>query len=526
MSKIVIDPITRLEGHLKVEATVEGGVVKETKSSGVLFRGFEMILKDRNPLDALHITQRICGVCPTSHVMAAARNLDNAFNIEGQIPENGRIIRNLIQAANFVMSHIVHFYHLAALDYVDVTKVAGYDGDDPNLIKVADFVKRALDAGDMEMLGIFYPRYEGDYRLPVDVARAAVSHYVTALDMRRIAHEASAVYSGRMPHSVAIVAGGVTSHPSTENIARFLGKLQEMRDFIDNIYIPDVLAVAGAYSDYFAIGQGCGNLVSYGVFDLSKEEKAALGRDQLLTKGTTSLSDLTHRSFEASKITEDVTHSWFDNSSGLHPSQGETEPDAFKSDGYSWLKSPRYGGEVYEAGPLARMVVNYVAGDPTTQKLVNDTLAHFGAGPGALFSVLGRHAARALECKLVADKAAEWALGLKLGEPVATEFDIPDSAMGQGLWEAPRGALGHWINIEEGKIKNYQVITPTAWNASPADAKNQPGPIEQAINGTTIRDEENPFEIVRIVRSFDPCLACAVHILKPGSNSVGKYRIL
>jgi hydrogenase large subunit len=526
MGKIVIDPITRIEGHLKVEATVEGGVVKECKSSGVLFRGFEVMMRDRDPRDALHLTQRICGVCPTSHVIAAARNLDNAFGIENQIPENGRILRNLIQGANYVMSHIVHFYNLVALDYVNVLDVLSYEGKDPDLAKVKNFAQRAVDAGDLDMLGIFYPRYEGDYRLPPEVNQAAVAHYVQALNMRRIAQEASAIFSGRMPHSVAVVHGGATSSINTDAIANFLAKLQEMRNFVDNVYIPDVLAVAGAYSDYFSIGVGCGNLLSYGVFDLGTEEKAALGRDQLFTAGHTSASDLTKKAFDGSKITEDVAHSWYDNSSGLHPSQGETEPNPNKSTGYSWVKSPRYNDEVYEVGPLARMVTNYVAGDPTTQTLVNSVLSHFGAGPSALFSVLGRHAARALECKIVGDKCAEWALQLKPGEPVAVDAEVPDSAMGEGFWEAPRGALGHWVNIKDQKIKNYQCVVPTTWNASPMDAKGQPGPIEQAINGTIIQDEENPFEIVRIVRSFDPCLACAVHIVRPGSRSVGKFRVL
>lgn len=525
MTKIVIDPITRLEGHLKVEAIVEGGEVKESKCSGTLFRGFEVFLRDRNPLDALNITQRICGVCPTSHVTASARCLDNAFGIEANMPENGRILRNLIQGANFLMSHIVHFYHLAALDYVDVTKVAGYEGNDPNLIKVRDFIARALDANDMDMLGIFYPRYEGDYRLPQDVARAAVSHYVKALDMRRICHEMSAIYSGRMPHSVSVVPGGCTATPNADNIARFLGKLGEIRDFVDNIYIPDVIAVAEAYSDYFTIGKGCGNLLSYGVFDLNEDEKTALGRDRLLSRGTTSLSDLSARAFESTGITEDVQNSWFTNSNNLHPSQGETEPDPYKAGGYSWLKSPRYDGEVYELGPLSRMVATYANGDATVQKLVNDVLGHFKAGPEVLFSTLGRHAARALEAKYIADKLPEWAMQIKFGEPTTADFEIPEKAMGEGLWEAPRGALGHWINIEDKKIKNYQVITPTAWNASPKDAQGQPGPIEQAINGTKIRDNDNPFEIVRIVRSFDPCLACAVHLITPKGDTIGKFRV-
>ena len=525
MPKIVIDPITRIEGHLKVEVTVEGGVVKDTKCSGTLFRGFEILLRGRDPRDAQHLTQRICGVCPTEHAVTAALNLDSAFGIADKIPENGRIIRNLIQGANIIMSHILHFYHLAALDYVDVTKVAGYDGKDPALIAVSDFIQRALDADDMAMLGPFYPRYEGDYRLPAEVDRAAVAHYVQALDMRRIAHEMSAIYSGRMPHLVAIVPGGATEIPTVDNIASFLQKLQELRHFIDNVYIPDVLAVAGVYSDYFEIGIGCGNLLSYGIFDLEVKEKDLSKRKRLHTQGTTSAADLSHHPLDSTRITEDVKNSWYGSGSGLHPSQGETEPDASKAGAYSWLKSPRYNGEVYEVGPLARMVVSYVAGQPTVQELVNSTLAHFGAGAEALFSVMGRHAARALECKFIADEMAGWALELEVGGPVCVQSQVPSQGEGMGLWEAARGALGHWIRIEDSKIKNYQVITPTNWNASPADDKGQPGPIEQAVTGTRIRDNANPFEIVRIVRSFDPCLACSVHLVTPKGDELGRFRI-
>jgi hydrogenase large subunit len=504
MAKITIDPLTRIEGHLKIEVTVENGEVKEARSSGTLFRGFELVLKDRDPYDAAHLTQRICGVCPTAHAMASCLNLDSAFGIADKIPENGRVIRNLIQGANYIMSHILHFYHLAALDYVDVTKVADYDGNDASLMAVKDFITRAVNAGDMAMLGPFYPRYEGDYRLPKDVDIAAVAHYVQALDMRRKAQEMSAIFSGRMPHSVGIVPGGVTESPTVDKIADFLWKLQELRHFIDTVYIPDVIAVAEVYSDYFEIGVGCGNLYSQGVFDLEVSETDLAKRQRLLYQGTTSATDLTHNPLDPSDIAEDVESSWYSSPSGLNPSEGETEPDPYKSEAYSWAKAPRYEGKVHEVGPLARMVVTYAGGEPTVQGLVNDTLAHFGAGPAALFSVLGRHAARALEAKFVADKMPEWLLELKPGEPVAAEFETPDDATGMGLWEAPRGSVAHWINIKNGKIANYQCVNPTTWNVSPRDSQGQPGPIEQALTGTKIADESNPFEIVRIVRSFDP----------------------
>ncbi|MFH1087403.1 MAG: nickel-dependent hydrogenase large subunit, partial [Chloroflexota bacterium] len=482
-------------------------------------------LQGRDPRDAQHLTQRICGVCPTAHALASTLNLDSAFGIADKIPENGRILRNLIQGANYIQSHVLHFYHLAALDYVDVTKVADYDGKEPALVSAREFVKRALSANDLTMLGPFVPRYEGDYRLPPEVSRTAVAHYVQALDMRRQAHEMSSIFSGKMPHQVAVVPGGATETPTVDKIANFLWKLQELRQFIDNVYIPDVLAVAGVYSDYFEIGKGCGNLLSYGVFDLDVKEKDLARRKRLHFQGITSAADLKHNPLDPAKIAEYVKSSWYKSKSGLHPSRGETEPDAAKAGAYSWLKSPRYDGKVYEVGPLARMVVSYVAGEPTVRELVNSTLAHFGAKPGALFSVLGRHAARALECKFVADNMASWVLELKPGEPVCAEYSPPSQGDGMGLWEAPRGALGHWIKVEGGKIKNYQCVVPTTWNASPADDRGQPGPIEQAITGTRIKDESNPFEIVRIVRAFDPCIACAVHLITPKGTELRRFRV-
>lgn len=525
MSKIVIDPVTRIEGHLKVEAIVEGGVVKETNCSGTLFRGFENFLIGRDPYDAQHLVQRICGVCPTSHAMAATLNLDSAFGIADKIPDNGRIIRNLIQGANYIQSHIIHFYHLAALDYVDVTKVANYSGDDPNLIAVKDFIGRALAANDTSMLGPFFPRYEGDYRLPEAVDQAAVAHYVQALNMRRLAQEMCAIFSGKMPHQVAIVPGGVTELPTVQKIADYLWRLNDLRQFIDNVYIPDVLAVASVFSDYFGIGAGCGNLLSYGLFDLETGEKDLTKRRRLMPQGTSSGFAIEQKPLDASKITEDVKNSWYKSGSHLYPGAGETVADREKSGAYSWLKAPRYDGQVYEVGPLARMVVAYAAGDQTVQQLVNDTLAYFHAGPEVLFSTLGRHAARALECKYVADKMVGWLMELKPGEPVCVDYTTPVEAEGMGLWEAPRGALGHWISIKDSKIANYQCVVPTTWNASPKDDQGQPGPIEQAVTGTRIKDESNPFEIVRIVRSFDPCIACAVHLVTPKGTELGRFKV-
>jgi hydrogenase large subunit len=517
MTTITIDPLTRIEGHLKIEAVVEDGEVKEARSSGMLFRGLEMILRGRDPRDAPRITQRICGVCPTTHAMASALALDDAFGVASKIPDNGRIIRNLLQGANYIQSHILHFYVLVALDYVDVTKVATYEGRDTALNSVKAFIEHGA-------LGPFMPRYEGDYRLPAKVDQAAVAHYVQALDMRRLAHEMAAIFGGKMPHNMAIVPGGVTEKVTVDKITGFLWRLKALRDFIDNVYIPDVLAVAQVYDDYFEIGSGCKRYLSYGVFDLNSHPDLTR-RQRLHLQGTTTASDLTHHPLEPSKIREDVGSSRFRSPSGLHPSQGATEPDPYKEGAYSWLKSPRYDGQVYEVGPLARMLVSYTADAPRVKKIIDDTLTYLGAPPTVLFSTLGRHAARALETKWVADAMAEWVLELKPGEPVYVDYEPPTEGEGMGLWGAPRGALGHWIRIEDGVIANYQCVVPTTWNCSPRDDQGQPGPVEQALEGTKVRDVENPFELVRIVRSFDPCLACAVHLVTPKGRELDRFRV-
>ncbi len=518
MAKIIIDPVTRIEGHLKISAVTEDGVVKEARCSGMMFRGLEVILRGRDPRDAQRITQRICGVCPTAHATASSLALDDAFGVADRIPDNGRVIRNLIFGSNYVQSHILHFYHLAALDYVDVAAASDYSGSDPRLRQVAAFIARGS-------LAPFFPRYEGDYRLPKAVNQAAVSHYVEALDKRREAQEMLAIFGGKMPHSMGIFPGGALEKVSVSKIAEFRWRLERLRDFIDNIYIPDVLAVAGAYPDYFQIGQGCGRYLAYGNWDLDSEPDLTK-RKRLQPHGTLDGATLSHSPLEPSRITEDVQHSWYKSRSHLPPSDGQTEVDPMKPGAYSFLKAPRYDGDAYEVGPLARVLVAYVTGDSTTRKLVDGALAALRAGVPALFSVLGRHAARALECKIVADAMADWLLELRPGEPSCAVYDLPESGSGMGLTEGPRGALGHWIAIENGVISNYQAVVPTTWNCSPRDDGGQPGACEQALEGTKVKDAENPFELVRIVRSFDPCIACAVHMVTPKGNEIGRFQVV
>jgi len=518
VGKVVIDPVTRIEGHLRVAAVIDGGEVKEAKSSGMLFRGLELILRGRDPRDAQRITQRICGVCPTSHSVAAALCLDSAFGIADRIPDNGRIIRNLILGAAHIADHILHFYHLAALDYVDLARIAEYEGNEPALDSLRKFINRGE-------LGPFVPRYEGDYRLSDKVNQQAVAHYVQAFDMRRKGQELVSLFGGKMPHNMGILPGGVSSVPTVDSITSFLWRLKELQQFIDNVYLPDILAIAQAYPDYLEIGAGCRRLLAYGSYEMDGREADLTKRNRLFRPGITS-TDLSIGEFKPVKIAEEVKHSWYaDSISGRHPSEGDTVTDEEKEGAYSWIKSPRYDGTVFEVGPLARIMVNYAGGHPEVKKLLDSALSQLGVRPAAMFSVIGRNLARALESKLIADSMSDWVLELKPGDPAYISYELPEEAVGMGLVGAARGALGHWIEIREGRITNYQVVTPSSWNISPEDDKGQPGPLEQAITGTKIRDEANPFEVVRIVRSFDPCLACAVHLVSPKGNSLGKYSI-
>ncbi len=476
--KIIIDPITRLEGHLAVEVEVEGGVVTDAKSMGMMFRGLELIMKDRDPRDAVQITQRICGVCPVAHGTAATLSLDNAFGIEP--PPNGRIIRNLILGANYVQSHILHFFHLAALDFVKGPDVPP-----------------------------FIPRYEGDYRLPEAVNKAAVDAYLQALKVRAKAHEMTALWGGKMPHQQAIVPGGTTEVPDAQKIIDFKYRLKECIDFIDNVYIPIVYAVADAYPDYWEIGAGCMNMLSYGALPL-EEGMDHVKKEKFFPSGIYLQGQ--YKDFDPAMIAEEVKYSWYaDDTGGNKPTEAVVTPDVEKKEAYSFVKAPRYNGQPMEVGPLARLWV-------MKQKDV------VGLGNKA-FSTLGRHFARAVECSMVAHAMDEWVGQLVPGQPVTTPHEIPASAQGMGLTEAPRGALGHWNKIEHQRTAVYNAIVPTTWNASPRDGKGTPGPFEQSLIGTSIKDPANPYEIVRIIRAYDPCLACAIHLMTPDKKLISKYAV-
>jgi len=514
---ITIDPVTRIEGHLKIEALVDGGEVKDARCCGTMFRGFENILVGRHPLDAVRLTQRVCGVCPTAHGTASTQCLDDALGVADQIPPNGRLVRDLLLGSNFLQSHILHFFALAALDFVDVTALADYEGADSDLKAVRAFI-------DRKELSPFFPRYEGDYRCDKATNIALVQGYLKALHIRRTCHEMLCVFGGKMPHNIALVPGGTTAEVTPDKIATFMGKLEEISEFVEDVYIPALFTVAGAYGDYFDIGAGCGRFLSYGALETDDESHDPLARNRLLSRGLVEDGQL--RPVSADKITEEVACSRYADDCAAPPARGKTDPEPNKDGAYSWLKAPRYDGAPAEVGPLSRTLAGYMAGSEPIKSEVDAVLAATGLGAEKLTSVLGRHVARGLECRIIAKAMYGWLTELKLGEPVSVPLSIPDEGTGVGMTEGPRGALGHWIEIKDKVISRYQLVVPTTWNGSPRDGNGVPGPMEQALIGTKVKDRDNPFEVVRIVRSFDPCLACSVHVMTATGRTKGVYRIV
>lgn len=477
----IVDPVTRIEGHMKVQVTIDtvGGKqqVTDAQCTGTQFRGFEKILVGRDTKDAPYITQRICGVCPVSHGTAASLAIEHAAGVT--VPTNARILRNLTLGANFIQSHILHFYLLAALDYITPPASAPWTP-----VWNVDLMRSAT----LQQIG---------------------TNFTTAVTMRREAHEMAAIFAGRMPGLSAIQAGGFTTKPTSTMISTFSGYLNTLINFINNKYVPDVQVLANAYSDYRQIGKGPGNLIAFGVFDLSNGSNPS----RLLKRGVVySTNPTSVQTLSTAKITESVTNSWYDDTTNnLNPASGTTvtvDP-ATKANAYSWLKAPRYSNKACEAGPLARMWVN---GD-------------YRKG----ISVMDRHMARALETQKVANAMIGWLNQLTVGGSEYSTCIAPFNASGEGLTEAPRGALGHWMSTSPSttvapngvaSIKNYQVITPTCWNASPKDTAGVRGPMEQALIGTPVSVASQPIEVLRVVHSFDPCMSCAVHVMRPDGKPV------
>lgn len=500
---ISIDPITRIEGHLAIHVDIEGGSVSSARCSGEMFRGFEAILRGRDPLDAQQFVQRICGVCPVSHGLASVAGQEMAYGLKP--PRNARLMRNLILGANYLQSHIIHFYHLAALDFIDIAVVAGYSGSDAILASLHDWAQAQSTTAALYPLAPFLPRYKGRYVEDPAINQQAVKHYVEGLEIRKMAHQMAALFSGKMPHPATIVPGGITEVVTPNKIAAYHSLLKRVHAFIDSAYIPDVEAVAKAYKEYFTLGNGPKNFLVYGVFPENDDASEKLFSAGVLINGQP-------QEFNPQLITEGTDYSFFSSPSGLRPYDGQTVPAPAKQGAYSWLKAPRYNGQVVEVGPAARLLVSYASGkNKRVKELVDHFASRLGMRLADLATGMGRHLARAVEAKIIAERCEEWLSQLDLKGPTFTSYEIPDEAQGFGLIEAPRGALGHWIRIKDKRIANYQCIVPTTWNCSPRDAAGTPGAVEQALVGAPVPDRENPLEVARVVRSFDPCLACAIH---------------
>jgi Ni,Fe-hydrogenase I large subunit len=567
MTHVVVDPVTRIEGHLRIEAEVDGGAVRDAWSSATMFRGIELILKGRDPRDAWAFTQRICGVCTTVHAIASIRAVENAV---GAIPPpNAVLLRNLIIAAQCVQDHVVHFYHLHALDWVDIVSALSADPAKTAALAqsisdwplssatyfggVRDRIKGFVDRGQ---LGPFANAYWGHpaYRLPPEANLMAVAHYLEALDWQREFIKMHAVLGGKNPHLQSFLVGGMATPVDPDRqasinmgtIAHLRSLIAKARNFVTRVYIPDLLAVASVYKDWAGFGAGVGNYMVYGEYPEEDGADAPL----FLPSGVLRNQDLSRvQPFDPSKITEHVKHSWYlysvGDGKGLHPFKGETKPKYTgpkppyerldTTQKYSWLKSPRYDGEPMEVGPLARMLVAYASGHARVRALVDGVLGRLGVGPEALFSTLGRVAARGIETQVLAEKMEDWLdrLAENMGRRELRIQDVskwdpvtwPKECSGAGFHEAPRGALGHWVSIRHAEIANYQCVVPSTWNAGPRDAEGKRGPYEAALIGTPIADATQPLEILRTVHSFDPCMACGVHVLDPDRRELAQVRV-
>jgi hydrogenase large subunit len=579
--RVVVDPITRIEGHLRIEVNVDqDNVIRNAVSTGTMWRGLEVILRGRDPRDAWAFVQRICGVCTGVHALASVRCVENALGID--IPENANTIRNIMHLTLYSQDHLVHFYHLHALDWVDVVSALSADPaatsalaqsispwplSSPGYFRdLQNRLKKFVESGQ---LGPFRNGYWGHpaYKLPPEANLMAVAHYLEALDFQKEIVKIQTIFGGRNPHPNWLVGGvpapinlndvgavGAVNMERLNLVGRIIDRTVE---FIDQVYIPDLLAIASFYKDWASIGGGLSSkyLLSYG--DLPRTANDYSPGNLMLPAGAIIDGNLNEvQDVDLGKldeIREYVSHSWYkygDEQTGLHPFQGETVPNfdignakgtktrieaVDESSKYSWVKAPRWNGHAMEVGPLARFVIGYVKGQDDIKGLVDYALGTLGVPVTALFSTLGRTAARGLECKWAADKLkAEYQkliASIKAGDTATANMDDFEpktwkkSAQGYGFVEAPRGALGHWIDIEDKKIKNYQCVVPTTWNASPRDPAGKIGAYEAALLDTPMHDPELPLEILRTIHSFDPCLACATHVLDMDGNEVSSIKV-
>jgi len=575
---IIVDPITRIEGHLRIEAIIdENNKIVDAYSSSTMFRGIETILKGRDPRDCGLMAMRICGVCTGTHYQRSIEAVEDAFKIT--IPKNARLVRNLIQGALYVHDHLVHFYHLHALDFVDVvaaTKadpaataaeaakwadvagVAPYTSDPTEFKLIQDRIIKFVKEG---RLGIFGNGYWGNphYKLTPEQNLIGVAHYLKALDIQRDMAKMQAIFGGKNPHPQSIVVGGVTCVQDIKNPARialFKQLLQDSTEFVKRAYLPDVYMAGTMYAEEATdkdatlkgvggTGGGILSYMSYGDFRL--DDTGFYNSELLFPSGVVLDGDISKAfDLDPAKVTEDVTHAWYEGSKPLHPYDGETIPkytgfkegeDGYKylktDEKYSWIKSPLYDGKKVEVGPLARMVVGYVKGDKRIKKYVDNFLTRANLPITVLFSTVGRTAARAIETEMMADVMFEWVDELAKNAASGdlstwTEFDFDTVAAdtkGMGLAEAPRGALGHWVRIKDGKVVNYQAVVPSTWNAGPRGPNGEIGAYEGSLIGTKVADPEQPLEIIRTIHSFDPCIACAVHVVDTKGKELAVYKV-
>ncbi len=578
-NRVIVDPITRIEGHLRIEAETDAdGRIIRASSAGTMVRGIELILRGRDPRDAWAFTQRICGVCTLVHGIASVRAVEDALKYD--IPANAQLIRNLMIGAQFVHDHVMHFYHLHALDWVDVVSalkadpkatsalaqsISGYAKSSPGYF--SDVQKKLKGFVEGGQLGIFANGYWGNpgYKLPPEANLMAVAHYFDALAWQRNVAQLHAIFGGKNPHPNFVVGGvpcAISIHPegqgassgttslNVEGLQKVQDIIHQMRDFVDQVYVPDTLAIAGFYKDWFKLGEGIGNFMSYGDFPekgMSDASSFLIPSGVILNRDLSIIHPVDLNAED--QIQEYVAHSWYDYSvgknKGLHPYVGETnldytgpKPPYAQLDveqSYSWIKSPRWKGHAVEVGPLARVLILYARGHEQTRELVGMTLKKLDLPVTALYSTLGRTAARTLESKIIADAMQTWydnlIANIKAGdvktfnEKLWEPSSWPSTAKGVGYTEAPRGALAHWIIIKDGKIDNYQAVVPSTWNAGPRDEEGQEGPYEAALKGTQLHDPKQPLEILRTIHSFDPCIACAVHVTDPEGEELIKVKI-
>ena len=566
--RIVVDPITRIEGHLRIEAEVDdNSTITQAYSSGTMVRGIEIILQGRDPREAWAFAQRACGVCTTVHSFASIRSVEDALGI--QIPKAANLMRNLMIAQQYVHDHVMHFYHLHALDWVDVTGCLSADPAETSSIQqsisswgnsspgyFADVQKKVKAIVDSGQLSIFANAYWGHpaYKLPPEINLLATAHYLEALDAQRTFTKIHTILGGKNPHPNFVVGGVPMPIDLNSDTALNADRLSIIKDsidhmiaFVDQVYLPDLLAIAPYYLDYAGLGEGIGNFLTWGELpdtDNSDTSKYLVPRSVIIGRDLNNIQEPDPRDFE--RMQEFIAHSWYEYSGGdqqgLHPWKGETDlnftgPNApyeylEVEQKYSWLKAPRWAGMPVEVGPLARVLALYAKGHEQTVELTNTVLSTLDAPIEAVFSTLGRTAARAIETKVFADFMLktynDLVEAIKAGDTETFNGDKwepttwPSHAEGFGFMEAPRGALGHWCVIDNGKLSNYQMVVPTTWNASPRDLKEQPGPYEMSLVGTTLAKPEWPLEILRTMHSFDPCMACAIHMVDADGNELGE----